>query len=56
MNSDIPLEMAAVFFLANLYLKHGIGLVYVMVDFICIGLIDLWVARTKNYKIEKNPQ
>ena len=33
----IQLETAAVFFLANLFLKQGIGWVYVMVDFICMG-------------------
>ena len=33
----IPLETAALFFLANPYLKQGIGKVYVMVDFICMG-------------------
>ena len=54
MNSDhdIPLETAAIFFLAHLYLKQGIGLVFVMVDFICMGLPDLWGAQTENYKIK----
>ena len=37
MNSYIPLETAAIFFLANLYLKQGISLEYAMVDFICMG-------------------
>ena len=35
MNSDIQLQTAAIIFVSNLYLKQGIGLVYVMVDFIC---------------------
>ena len=35
MNSSILLQMAAIFFLLNLYLKHGIGSVYVIVDSIC---------------------
>ena len=49
MNSDIPLETSAIFFLANLYIKQGIGLVYVMVDIICVGFLDLWGAQTENY-------
>ena len=40
MNSDIQLETAAIFSLPTLYLKHGIGKVYVMVDFICMGLLE----------------
>ena len=39
MNSDIRLQTAAIFFLTNFYLKQGIGKVYVMVDFICIGFL-----------------
>ena len=35
MNSDIPLETAVIFFLANLYLKEGKNSEYVIVDFIC---------------------
>ena len=50
MKSYIPLETAAIFFLANLFLKHGISSDYVMVDFICIGLLDLFRTRTENYK------
>ena len=38
MKSYIPLETAAIFFLANLFLKQGI-LAYVMVDFICTGKV-----------------
>ena len=34
LNSDKPLETAALFFLANLYLKQDISSEYVMVDFI----------------------
>ena len=37
MKSYKQLETAAIFFLANLFLKQGIGYVYVMVDFICTG-------------------
>ena len=37
MNSDILLQTAAIFFLSNIYLKQGIGSVYVIVDFICKG-------------------
>ena len=37
MKSYIPQEMAATFFLANLFLKQGISSEYVMVDFICMG-------------------
>ena len=33
-NIDIPLEMAAIFILANFILKQGISSEYVMVDFI----------------------
>ena len=39
MNSDIPMQTAAIFFLTNFYLKQGIGYVYVIVDFICMGLL-----------------
>ena len=42
MKSYIPLETAAIFFLANLDLKQGISSEYVMVDVICMGLLDLW--------------
>ena len=37
MKSYTPLETTAIFCLANLFLKQGIGYVYVMVDFICTG-------------------
>ena len=39
MNSDKPLQTAAIFILTNFYLKQGIGLVYVMVDFICMDFL-----------------
>ena len=39
------METAAIFFLANLLLKQGISSEYVMVDFICRGLLDLWEAN-----------
>ena len=41
MHSDIALETAAIFFLANRYLKQGISSEYVMIDFICTSLLDL---------------
>ena len=37
MKSYKPLETAAIFFLANLFLKQGISSEYVTVDFIFIG-------------------
>ena len=43
----IPLETAAIFFLANLYLKQGIGLVYVIVDLICMGILELQGAEAR---------
>ena len=42
------------FFLANLDLKQGISAEYAMVDFICMGLLDLRWARTENYKIKNS--
>ena len=56
MNTDIPLEMAAIFFLANLYLKHsqGIRSEYVMINFICTGLLHLLGAQTENYKMKNS--
>ena len=51
MNGNISLETTAIFFLANLFLQQGTGisLEYVMVDFICMGLLDMWAAQTDNY-------
>ena len=37
----------SIFFLSNLYLKKKFGLVYVMVDFICMGLLELQGARSE---------
>ena len=51
MKSYIPLETAAIFFLANL-LKQGISSEYVMVDFICMDLFNLFGTRTENYKMK----
>ena len=42
MNSDIPLESAAILYLANIYLKQGIGYVYVMVDLICMDAFNIY--------------
>ena len=54
MKSYIPLETAAIFFLANLFLKQGISSEYVMVDFICMGKLGLQGAKTENYKMKKS--
>ena len=45
MKSYIPLEMAAIFFLANLFLKQDISSEYVMVDF-------TWPVRSANQKLQ----
>ena len=45
------------FSLVKLDLKQGISSEYIMVDFICIGLRDLWGVRTENYKMKNsNPK
>ena len=41
MNSYIQLQTAAIFFLSSLCLKQGIDWVYVMVGFICKGLLEV---------------
>ena len=41
MKNSILLQTEAIDFLLNLYLKQGIGSVYVMVDFICNGYLEL---------------
>ena len=38
------------FFLANLFLKQGISSEYVLVDFICMGILGLQGAKTEKYK------
>ena len=45
MKSYILLQTAAIFFISNLYLKQGIGLV--MVDFICKGYLELSGTRVE---------
>ena len=45
---------AAIFFLANLYLKQGISSEYAIVDFICMGLLDPWGAWTENNKMKNS--
>ena len=45
MKSHILLQTAVVFFLSKLYLKQGIGLLYVMVDFICKCYLELAGTR-----------
>ena len=47
-NSDIPLETAAIFFLSSFDLKQGIGEVYLVFDFICMGVLELQRARCEN--------
>ena len=54
MKSYIPLETAAIFFLANLFLKQGMSSNYVMVDFICMGKLGLQGAKTENYKMKNS--
>ena len=54
MNSDIPLEKATIFFLANLALKQGIRSEYVMVDFIFEGVLELLGMRVENYKMKNS--
>ena len=54
MKSYIPLETAAIFFLANLFLKQGISSEYVMVDFICIGKLGQQGAKTENNKMKNS--
>ena len=41
MNSDLPMETAVTFIFLNFFVKQGIRSVYVMVDLICMGLLDL---------------
>ena len=48
MKSYIPLETAAIFFLADLFPKQGISSEYVTADFICLGLLGLQGAKTEN--------
>ena len=43
----ILLQVAALFFLSNFYLKHGIGSMYVMFDFICKGYLELSGTRVE---------
>ena len=52
MKSYIPLETAAIFFLANIFPKKGISSEYVTADFICMGLLGLQGAKTGNYKMK----
>ena len=50
----IPLETSAIFFLAILFLKQGISSEYVMVDFSCFGILDLFGTRTEHYKMKNS--
>ena len=54
MKSYIPLETAAIFFLANLFPRQGISSEYVTADFICMGLLGLQGAKTANYKMKNS--
>ena len=47
MKSYKPLEMAAIFFSSEPFLKQGISFVYVMVDFIRMGLLELCGSRVE---------
>ena len=49
-----PLETAAIFFLANLFLKQGISSEYVTVVFICTGQLGLQGAKTTNIDTPEN--
>ena len=53
MNSYISLETAAIFCQAEFFLQQGISSDYVMVDFICMGLLDIWAEQTDNYTMKK---
>ena len=49
-------ETAAIFFLADIYLTQGISSVYVLVDFIRMGLLELWGSRVlRELQNEKIP-
>ena len=52
MNSKILLKTATIFFLLNLHLKQGIGEVYFMVDFICMGFFELQGAEERITKLK----
>ena len=55
MKSYIPLKNGShIFFLANLYLKQSFSSKYAMVEFICMGLLNLWWTRTENYKMKNS--
>ena len=54
MKSYIPLEAAAIFFLANLFPKQGISSEYVTADFICMSLLGLQEAKTEDYKMKNS--
>ena len=54
MKSYIPQDTAAIFFLANLFLKQGTSSEYVMVDFICMGKLGLQGSKTGNYKMKNS--
>ena len=50
------LDVKLIWKLINKYLclKQGISSEYVMADFVCMGLLDLWGARTENYKTKNS--
>ena len=54
MKSYIPLDTAAIFFLANLFLEQGTSSEYFMVDFIFMGKLGLQGAKTENYKMKNS--
>ena len=53
MKSYKPLDTAAIFFLANLFLKQGTSSEYVMVDCICMGKLGLQGAKNRELQNEK---
>ena len=52
MKCYILLQTAAIFFLSNLYLKQGIGWVYVTVNFICKDYSCGERESSENYKMK----
>ena len=50
-NSDIQLETASIFSIEPLS-KTGYRLGVFLIDFICMGLLDLWGAQAEIYKVK----
>ena len=45
----VPLDTAAIFFLANLFLKQGTSSEYVMVNFICMCKLGLRELQNEKF-------